>query len=72
MEVDDLLKRAEIANLFMQADLGRFANYFDLSSTENLDEKIRVLGEVVEGRPISEIEGFMDIFELLPEDGLWD
>lgn len=71
-ELDILTKQTEVTSLFLRADLGRFAQYLDLDSTELLDEKMRVLGEVIDGKPIDEIEGFRDIFELLPEEGLWD
>lgn len=71
-ESDILAKQTKVTDLFLRADLGRLASYFDLDSTELLDEKIRVLSEVVDGKPIDEIEGFRDIFELLPEEGIWD
>lgn len=71
-DIGMLSKRIEVVDLFMQAHLGRLASYFDLDSTENLDDKIRVLREVIEGKPLDEIDGFMGIFELLPKDGLWD
>ena len=57
-DIGMLSKRIEVADLFMQAHLGRLASYFDLDSTE--------------GKPLDEIDGFMGIFELLPKDGLWD
>lgn len=71
-EMDLLEKQIEVTSLLLRADLGRFAKYLDLDSTELLDEKIRVLSEVLDGRPIDEIEGFYDIFELLPKEGIWD
>ncbi len=71
-ELDLLDKRVEVLDMFLHARLGRIARYFDLDSTELLDEKIRVLGEVIDGKHFDEIEGFMDIFELLPKEGFWD
>lgn len=71
-ELDLLKKQIEVLDLFLCAELGPFARYFDLDSTELLDEKIRVLGEVIDGKHFDEIEGFMDIFELLPKEGIWD
>ncbi|MCB5279346.1 MAG: hypothetical protein LHW59_07480 [Candidatus Cloacimonetes bacterium] len=70
--LDILDKRVEVTSLFLHAELGPLARYFDLDSTELLDEKIRVLGEVVDGKTFDEIEGFYDIFELLPKEGIWD
>lgn len=48
------------------------ANYFDDESDEMLDEKIQVLEALKDGKNISEIPNFYDVFELLPKEGLWD
>lgn len=65
-------KRLAISLLF-QASLGPLTNYFDVTSEEMLDDKIRILQEYIDGKAPSEIEGFYSIFELLPPDGeIWD
>ena len=47
--------------------------FFDQDSTEMLEEKLRVLKEVNEGKPVGKIDGFYDILENYPEDGeTWD
>lgn len=46
--------------------------YFDDESDEMLDEKIQVLEALKAGKKISEIPNFYDVFELLPEEGIWD
>lgn len=71
-ELDLLKKQMEVTSMLLHADLGRIEQYFDLDSTELLDEKIRVLSEVIDGKHFDEIEGFYDIFELLPKEGIWD
>lgn len=71
-ELDLLDKRIELTRLFLRVDLGPLERYFDFDSTELLDEKIRVLSERIDGKTIGEIEGFYDIFELLPKEGIWD
>ena len=71
-ELELLDKQIEVLDLYLRAELGRLTSYFDLDSTELLDEKIRVLNEVIDGKNINEIEGFYDIFELLPKEGFWD
>lgn len=48
------------------------ANYFDDESDEMLDEKIQVLEALKDGKNISEIPNFYDVFELLLKEGLWD
>lgn len=69
---EKLKKQVEVTHLFLRAELGPLAKYIDLDSTELLDEKIRVLGEVIDGKHFNEIEGFYDIFERLPKEGFWD
>lgn len=69
---EKLEKRVKVMHLSLHAELGPLAKYIDHDSTELLDEKIRVLGEVIDGKHFDEIEGFYDIFELLPKEGFWD
>lgn len=69
---EKIVKRDEAVDLLHQAELGRFWRYFDTESFEMLDQKIRVLKEVIAGKPWDEIEGFYEIFEKIPKDGLWD
>jgi hypothetical protein len=43
--------------------------FFDISSKKNLDKKIEVLEQVVDGnKAFSEIDGFYDILENYPKD----
>lgn len=63
----------KIIDLYPQ--LMRFPNlvkYFDLTSVKLLDEKLFVLEKLKEGNEIKDIEGFYNIFELLPKDANWD
>lgn len=46
--------------------------FFDIDSDKMLDEKIRVLKALKQGKTISEIPEFYDILELYPEDEMWD
>ena len=47
--------------------------FFDLDSDELLDEKIRVLTALKDGKQIADIPNFYDILELYPKDGEhWD
>lgn len=72
-DIEQIDKMTEVASLFMQARLGRIGAYFDLDSTEMLDDKIRILREYIDGKAPDEIDGFYTIFELLPPDGdIWD
>lgn len=72
-DIERIDKMAEVADLFLQARLGRIGDYMDLSSDTMLDEKIRVLREYIDGKAPDEIEGFYSVFELLPPDGdIWD
>lgn len=44
--------------------------YFDFESDKDLDKKIKILKQVKSGKSISEIEGFWDILELYPGEGV--
>jgi len=46
--------------------------YFDLDSEELLDEKIEVLTQIKEGKPIAEIPNFYDVLENLPTEDIYD
>lgn len=46
--------------------------FFDLKSDKLLDKKIEVLESLEAGKNIEEIDGFYDVFELMPKEGLWD
>ena len=47
--------------------------FFDLDSDELLDEKIRVLTALKDGKQIADIPNFYDILELYPKNGEdWD
>lgn len=47
--------------------------FLDIDSDKMLDEKIKVLTELKNGKNISEIPNFYDILELYPKDDeLWD
>lgn len=46
--------------------------YFDLESEELLDEKIRVLTALKEGKRIKDIPDFYKVLEKLPKEGIWD
>ena len=47
--------------------------FFDLDSDELLDEKIRVLTALKDGKQIADIPNFYDILESYPKNGEhWD
>ena len=46
--------------------------FFDLKSDKLLYKKIEVLESLEAGKNIEEISGFYDIFELMPQEGIWD
>lgn len=66
-------KKMRIADLYPSLlQYPMLIKYFDLNSDKLLDEKIAVLEMVEAGQPISEIRGFYQVFELLPNDMHWD
>ena len=72
-QLSNVEKQMKIAELY--PELMRFPNlfkYFDLFSDKLLDEKLLVLQSLAEGKEIKDIEGFYEIFELLPKDAKWD
>lgn len=42
--------------------------FFDLNSGSQLDEKIKVMAAMKEGKQISDIPNFYDILELYPKE----
>ncbi len=46
--------------------------YFNVESEELLDEKIEVLTQIKEGKPIEEIPNFYKVLEDLPTEGIYD
>ena len=54
------------------AEVPMFMKYFDSESDQMLDEKIQVLEALKEGKSIEDIPHFYEVFELLPEEGIWD
>mgnify|MGYP004653716853 FL=1 len=54
------------------AEVPMFMKYFDGESDKMLDEKIQVLEALKEGKSIEDIPHFYEVFELLPEEGIWD
>jgi hypothetical protein len=45
--------------------------FFDIDSDKMLDEKIKVLTDLKNGKKIADIPNFYDILELYPTD-MWD
>lgn len=64
-------KKVKIFDLLSSAIGIPEMRYFNVDSDEMLDDKIEVLTQLKEGKPISEIPNFYEILEDLPED-LWD
>lgn len=54
------------------AEVPMLMKYFDSESDKMLDEKIQVLEALKEGKNIKDIPYFYEVFELLPEEGIWD
>ena len=47
--------------------------FFDVDSDKMLDEKIKVLTDLKNGKTIADIPNFYDILELYPKDNeMWD
>lgn len=66
-------KHLKIDELFPYlSEVPMLIEYFDTESDEMLDEKIQVLEALKAGKNLNEISNFYDVFELLPEEGLWD
>ena len=70
---DNEKKKLEIAELYpVLLSFPVFVKYFDIKSDKLLDEKISVLKQLKDGKQISDIANFYDIFELLPDDAHYD
>lgn len=66
-------KLMKVHELYEQINDPLFLQFFDVMSEENLDKKIEVLQQLVDGKTPDEIKGYNDVLELMPEDGaLWD
>lgn len=67
-------KGVKVRELFFEVDFPpMLIQFFDLDSDMLLDEKIKVLTALKEGKQISDIPNFYDILELYPKDGThWD
>lgn len=64
-------KKVKIFDLLSSAIGIPEMRYFNVDSDKMLDDKIEVLTQLKEGKPISEIPNFYEILEDLPEN-LWD
>lgn len=66
-------KKEKIFSLLMDVDDELVRKFFDQESAELLDEKIRVLTELKEGKKPDEIPKYYSILELYPKNGQqWD
>lgn len=66
-------KKEKIFSLLMDVDDELVRRFFDQESTELLDEKIRVLTELKEGKKPDKIPEYYSILELYPKSGQqWD
>ena len=66
-EKEVAIKRAKINDLLMNVTFSPFEQFFDLDSDKLLDEKIKVLTAIWEGKNITDIPDFYDILELYPK-----
>lgn len=62
-------KRIKLNNLLIEVmgDIVSIYRYFDLDSNKMIDEKIRVFTELKNGKKPKDIDGFYDVFELMPK-----
>lgn len=66
-------KKEKIFSLLMDVDDELMRKFFDQESSEKLDEKIKVLTELKEGKKPEDIPEYYSILELYPNDGqAWD
>ena len=67
-------KIIKVRQLFSEVDFPpTMIQFFDLDSDELLDEKIRVLTALKDGKQIADIPNFYDILESYPKNGEhWD
>lgn len=71
-ERERIEKRAQIMDLLPMVDCYEVDRFFDVDSDEMLDEKIKVLTALKDGKTISEIPDFYDVLELYPQNDIWD
>lgn len=66
-------KKEKIFSLLMDVDDELVRKFFDQESSELLDEKIKVLTDLKDGKKPEEITEYYSILELYPEEGQeWD
>ena len=66
-------KKEKIFSLLMEVDDELVRKFFDQESSKKLDEKIKVLTELKEGKKPEDIPEYYSILELYPNDGqTWD
>lgn len=66
-------KKEKIFSLLMDVDDELVRRFFDQESSEKLDEKIKVLTDLKEGKKPDEIPEYYSILELYPKEGQeWD
>lgn len=66
-------KKEKIFSLLMDVDDELVRRFFDQESSEKLDEKIKVLTDLKEGKKPDEIPEYYSILELYPtEEQEWD
>lgn len=66
-------KLLRVHELYEQIGDTIFLQFFDTMSEENLDKKIEVLQQIIDGKTPDEIDGYNDVLELMPKDGeMWD
>ena len=66
-EKEIAIKKAKIDELLMKVTFLPFEQFFDSDSDKLLDEKIKVLTALWEGKNITDIPNFYDILELYPK-----
>ena len=73
MDHETIAKHMKISELLID-DIGiPELKFFDIDSEAMLDEKIKVLTDLREGKSIEEIPNFYDVLELMPgTDKHWD
>lgn len=70
-KLKELIEKKDIIfKLVDEIHLPVLLEYFDFESDENLDKKIKVLKQVKAGKDIFEIDGFRDVIEKYPDEGV--
>lgn len=67
-------KLDKILDLYEQIDDELFKKFFDLDSTEMIDQKLEVMEKLIQGKKPSEITDYYEVLELYPSDSKehWD